>query len=135
MVTKICPLCGKKFETNRSNKKYCSYDCYREANLQRVRLEQRAAIERRRKQNEEELKMYSPEAWKFLNEIAKRQQEIIINKKNYCEACKRTDKDVSLVLHHVRYDPLEIVTLCTRCHAILHNGILRHKKCKIINIS
>lgn len=27
MLTKTCPVCGKKFETTKSNKKYCSQSC------------------------------------------------------------------------------------------------------------
>ena len=33
--TKICPVCGKTFETNIPHQKYCSYDCRLDKNLQK----------------------------------------------------------------------------------------------------
>lgn len=29
MIEKTCPICGKMFSTTRSQKVYCSYECYR----------------------------------------------------------------------------------------------------------
>lgn len=68
----------------------------------------------------------------FLNNIAKRQQTILIEVKNYCEACRKTkseleEKGGKLNLHEIIYSPLEYVTLCSKCHSLLHMFILNRK--------
>lgn len=128
MFKNICPACGITFNTRKTNKIYCSSRCYREMNRRRSKLEKQTGAEMRRQKALEEMKRYTKEAWEFLNILSQKQQEIILKKKTYCEACKITDDKINLLVHHVKYSPVEIVTLCTKCHGILHSSFLKNRK-------
>jgi len=70
-------------------------------------------------------------------EFVKRQQprinirELLLDKE--CCVCHRTPigNNVSLVLHHIRYNPEEKVTMCVSCHRYLHSQLEKRKKFRI----
>ena len=138
---------------NNPRQKYCSNDCRNEgwkrylakryaekvlmeqercANLQSktyVRIEHRKFFTK----NDGIIIQWTEETSQKMGELVNRQQFIPkYVKKDYCEVCgirKRDDQTVILYKHHIRYSPQEIVTLCSSCHAFLHQSILKHRKC------
>jgi ribosomal protein L37AE/L43A len=66
-----------------------------------------------------------------LNELAERQESNPkLEMKPFCEVCGRNGQESRLILHHVRYNPIETVTLCSKCHSRLHLRLLKKKKVK-----
>uniref|UniRef100_A0A6H1ZR26 Uncharacterized protein n=1 Tax=viral metagenome TaxID=1070528 RepID=A0A6H1ZR26_9ZZZZ len=65
----------------------------------------------------------------FIDKVARRQQKIPqYKKKDFCESCGITKEELDkrgskLLRHHIRYCPLESVTLCGSCHCSLHQRI------------
>lgn len=147
----LCLNCGNEFR-GRFKQKYCSDKCRREgwkqylanryAKKEEIILKERIAYIRRLKsQNSSYLQTlpdYSPlnnvpmSVLNFLIELAQRQQfapQYIM--KDGCEACK---SKTNLMGHHISYFPPEEVTLCSKCHDILHKQLLGKKRIKPRNI-
>ena len=103
ILTKICIVCGKKFESQRTT--LCSSLC---RNIQRGQLS----------------------GW-GLNEIAwSNVREYIIERDDYkCQDCGIFSMNIGLVVHHVNpifmggdNDPENLVTLCVPCHKERHRN-------------
>jgi len=138
-----CGGCGKEIIGDK-RKRYCNDECYlkvwrEKLNRKYAEKQQRKLIERikrierleetksetlRLERNREKLKSVR----KFLIKLAKRQQfPKPYKKRTKCEAC---DCMENLVEHHVKYYPIEKVTLCRSCHDYLHHNILGKKRIK-----
>ena len=128
---KICPICGNEFPTNHPRHKYCSIPCRQEAERKRSRKYAREKINTKNTEKVTNfINKFGEKTFKILIELANQQQEIYIKKKTYCEVCGRTVNEINLVTHHITYSPVKVVTLCTQCHGLLHNNILKRKKYK-----
>lgn len=128
---RLCRNCGKEFTPYEHTQYHCNKICAREYGVKRQRDYSKKLREKTKQAKILSfIETYGKEAWKFLNEISKQQQKITIKKKDYCEACKSSDEETRLVIHHISYSPIKIVTLCDRCHVTLHTSILKRKKCK-----
>jgi NADH:ubiquinone oxidoreductase subunit len=128
---KICPICGYEFYTNHPNHKYCCYNCSEEASRIRAKEYNRRQIEEKNKRKIEKIiDEIGNEAYNYLNKLAEEQQQITIYKKTYCEACNISQDKAQLIIHNVSYSPQKIVTLCRKCHELLHKKMLDNIRCK-----
>ena len=155
----ICVICGSIYEGSPKSK-VCSKECRKE-HYKRYRREyyreymrtekgqkhvkkliekrsqfrkiyKKEKLPKQRKQRKERL---SDIQLKKLEEISLRQQYMVdIERGDMCIICGSKS---SLVAHHVTYVPQETITLCSKCHGILHHRLLKGKKCKgkTVNIS
>lgn len=100
---KECIICGKMFIGASSNAKTCSPECSIALSQQR--------------QRERFHKKYKRKNWVYSK-----------YRKDYCEYCgnKKLDTKLTFVVHHKDGDPINnhpsnLVTLCHRCHKLVHN--------------
>ena len=154
----LCLNCGKPLDLGlkySSNRRFCSKLCkkrfwnrkqYFKAHPDRKSYK---SVERPRNKVIEALKVTLRqkrlENDQKLIDLANRQEsEPIYVLKPYCEVCGQKNGDldfqtrkkgklkvVRLQNHHIRYSPLEEVTLCLKCHMRLHNHFLKGKKVKM----
>jgi hypothetical protein len=119
----MCAICNSKFYTIRKVQKYCSEECEIIAKhlLDRyLNNQSNQPLNKARLTNDQEAKI----AW-----IAKRQQHLaevkIKHLKDHCEICYSPEH---LCIHHIAYEPLETITLCRKCHGLLHSRYLKQQK-------
>jgi predicted dithiol-disulfide oxidoreductase (DUF899 family) len=135
-VDMTCKVCGEFFHPNTWNQTFCSYECYREWNRDKSRARYEKLQEKLLKDELEKTEKLDPNYIKrmqFLKKLAEKQQEmpyIEIKKNKHFEAsgCDGTEYGKKLIIHHKSYSPIEVVTLCTSCHALLHHCFLNGKK-------
>lgn len=61
-----------------------------------------------------------------LKQLAEEQQIIspyILKKK--CEVCY--NNNIKLIIHHIMYNPPKVITMCKKCHGLLHSNIIGKK--------
>lgn len=160
MQNRVCDMCGCEFTPKVFTQKRCSEKCQKEGFRKYMRdyyrnkyhedPEYRKKVyekgQKWKKENMKKTNTYmrkylknwrrekflaetDPKIIKFLKEIAKKQKSITLIRKTKCECCGDSE---NLVIHHISYSPVEIITLCSKCHSILHHCLLKRKKVKKI---
>jgi len=110
---------------------------YRQENKEKIneryREWHRNNPEKRKQYNEEcnrkkTLSRYTEEQISRFEELAFRQQFLDdYDREGKCIIC---GKNGVMILHHISYDPVETILMCTKCHSTLHNTFLKGIKCK-----
>lgn len=122
---KECIICGKMFiGASSSNAKTCSPECS-------IALSQQRQRERFYKSIKEKATIKKGKITIYLRKIQiKNKKNWVYSKyrKDYCEYCgnKKLDTKLTFVVHHKDGDPINnhpsnLVTLCHRCHKLVHN--------------
>jgi len=111
-MAKTCLECEKELDFGKI--KYCSLKC------------SNRAISRRKREKELSIRV-SVETLQKLEQLAEKQQDLngFLQKEPNCEVCGANNL---LILHHISYNPIQIITLCASCHSLLHNRFLKKKK-------
>ena len=140
LYKRVCPICGKKFETNSGNKKYCSKECsqvkypVRKKPLFKIcenchkrfraisKNSKFCSLECGREFNK--IRRPSFREWQSLNEF-------VMERDGY--KCVKCDSDINLVVHHIiplvrRGDNSveNLETLCEKCHIKIHKILSKH---------
>jgi hypothetical protein len=116
-----CQNCGKEFIQNPNYRagiqKFCSNECRQQFFSKRFyeRLKSKSDLKIPR------------DIFEKLQALANEQQDAngLFEKKTKCEVCEGIN---GLVLHHIKYTPWKSITLCRRCHSLLHIKFLKGKR-------
>ena len=120
MYNKICIYCGKEFQSNSRNTRYCSKECLDKAQLKRQSVTKRRRVRRKEYDKNKEVCRLLSRAYKLAKSVA---EELKLPKCN-CEYCKGGSTDIEL--HHLNLNPLDntpsnLIYLCKKKHAIVHS--------------
>lgn len=131
-IERICKICGKPFPKKKTAGKpsnYCSDECRTEGVRRYEREREQNTKYQRLWQKKQTFKTITQEMFDRMLELAKEQQVFKYKKKDYCEICgkHKNELEYCLVAHHVSFDPYKIVTLCRRCHDLLHHWFIGKK--------
>jgi len=115
--SRICKYCGKEFIAYKIHQVFCCSVCSGKYFRKICSMKASMALDEAFKER------FTEEQINIFNELADRQQigeDIILD--DSCKVCGT--KEGRLIVHHISYNPLEYVTLCSSCHQILHTRFL-----------
>jgi len=117
----ICKKCGREFSFRiHDNKKYCSKYCSNhDSNRNMYKREgiiksMKCGFLRLDIDRQQKLKDLASKQQSFPNYEMKKECEVCGNKK-------------SIIVHHISYSPIIIITICRSCHHYLHVALLEWK--------
>ena len=150
MINVICSICNQEF-SGKGRQKYCNDKCRYEGWKTYLRLRYAKKFQKEKKEFEISesyfVKLSHRKFCKSKNrriiwtkEMSKKMKYLVENqqffpkyiKKKYCEVCgasKKIDSKIILYKHHIKYNPVVQITMCSSCHSFLHLALLQRRKC------
>lgn len=134
--TKICRFCGKEFQSEARNTRYCSQDCCDKANVKNRKIKKsRAVRNKQRKENEVENRLLT-RAYSLTSFVAESFNLPSCN----CEFCKGDSEKYPNENHHKNLNPLDntpnnIIRVCNHRHKIIHNQMPDINMVKVLSKS
>lgn len=118
--SKECKICGKPFESDSRNKKYCSDKCAKRGTKKARRSRKLKRINAIKRGDDKEIESLIAEAYRLSRTVAK----LCLIKKCSCEDKDHTCKG-PLHVHHKNHSPLDtrpenLCWLCEKAHHELH---------------
>lgn len=119
--TKTCKICGKEFESDSRNTRYCSEKCSKRGAKKAYRSRKMKAINRATYASDKEINQLVQRVYKLSREIA----EMFLPKECSCDDPNHICEG-PLEVHHIDHCPMNLQVsnlrwLCKKAHAQLHS--------------